>query len=286
MQGYTCVFRGQQICYKYQIGTGYNGYGGSIWTQHLECAVCKDIYKDPRILPCSHTMCKSCLDDVVRNTSIICPICRATHSVPHSGINGFPRNLAIAGMVDSLCVECKITHSEVSCSHCNKMVCQNCHVAHTAFEGVQQSFRNLHQVLHNGYVKNEELQTIRAAVAKEIDNAINILTNLLDNRRQKLNGDLNRIINEAMAMPDVMAWRQKLNNKTSETLIHMDRVKSQLGDIYNGQVTSQEMSTTKAKNEAKIMEIESLINNYPCLANPCSSITVIRLAQPSHRLVL
>ena len=246
----------------------------SVLTQHLECAVCMEIYKDPRILPCSHTLCKVCLDGVVRNSSITCPVCRATHLLQSSGTDGFPRNLAIAGMIDSLCVECKITHSEVSCRHCNKMVCQNCHVAHTAFKGVRQSFRNLHQVIQNTGrdVKKEELQNIRAAVAKEIDNAVDnvvdILTNLLDSRRQTLKDDLDRIVKKVMDIPKAKAWRKQFDSKLADAQRHMDRAKSQLGDVYSDRVTSQEMSTIKAQNKAKILEIKSLIKNSPCLAKP------------------
>ena len=238
--------------------------------QHLECPVCMEFYKDPRLLPCSHTLCKTCLDGVVNNSSITCPVCRATHSVPPSGTDGFLRNLAIAGMVDSLCVECKMTHSDVSCSHCNKMVCQNCHVAHTVFEGVQQSFRDLHLVIRNAGrdVKKEELQKIRAAVAKEIDNAIDILTSSLDGRRQKLKDDLDRLIKDAMEIPEAKVWMKELDSKTSEAQRHLDQAKSQLGNVYSDKVTNQEMSATNAQNEAKIMEIESLIRDSPCLAKP------------------
>ena len=238
--------------------------------QHLECPVCMELYKDPRLLPCSHTLCKTCLDGVVKNSSITCPVCRATHSVPPSGTDGFPRILVIAGMVDSLCVECKMTHSDVSCSHCNKMVCQNCHVAHTVFEGVQQSFRDLHLVIHNAGrdVKKEKLQKIRAAVAKEIDNALDILTSSLDGRRKKLKDDLDRLIKDAMEIPEAKVWMIELDSKTSEAKRNLDQAKSHLGKVYSDQVTNQEMSAIKVQNEAKIREIESLIKDSPRLANP------------------
>ena len=240
------------------------------YMKHLECPVCMELYKDPRLLPCSHTLCKTCLDGVVKNSSITCPVCRATYSVPQSGTAGFLRILVIAGMVDSLCVECKMTHSDVSCSHCNKMVCQNCHAAHTVFEGVQQSFRDLRQVIHNAGrdVKKEDLQKIRAAVAKEIDNAIDMLTSSLDGRRKKLKDDLDRLIKDAMEIPEAKEWMKELDSKTSEAQRHLDKAKSQLGDSYSDNVTNQEMSTIKAQNEAKIREIESLIRDSPCLAKP------------------
>ena len=71
-----------------------------------------------------------------------------------------------------------------------------------------------------------------------------------------------------MAMPEANAWRKELNSNTSDAQMYLDRAKSQLGDVYSDRVTSQEMSATKAQNEAKILEIESLIKNSPCLAKP------------------
>ena len=129
------------------------------------------------------------------------------------------------------------------------MICQNCHVAHTAFEGVQQSFRDLHQVIHNAGrdVKKEELQKIRTAVAKEIDHPIDILTSSLVGRRQTLKADLDRLIKYAMEIPEAMVWTIELDSKTSEAKMHLDQAKSQLGDVYSDKVTSQEMSATQGQ---------------------------------------
>ena len=207
------------------------------------------------------------------HSAIACPVCRATHALPHSGTVKFPRNLVVAGMVDSLCAECKTTHSvTVSCSHCNKMVCQNCHVGHTSFEAVQQSFRNLHHVIQNAGrdVNKEELQKIRTALAHEIDNAIDILTNSLNDRRQQLKDDLDRIIDigGTMVESETKDWRTKLDSETSEAQKHLDRAKCQFGDVYSDKVTGQEMLAIKTQNEAKIMEIESLIRDSPRLDQP------------------
>ncbi|XP_038574644.1 E3 ubiquitin-protein ligase TRIM8-like isoform X2 [Micropterus salmoides] len=45
----------------------------------LTCPVCRDIFKDPRQLPCGHSMCKGCLDNVIDHSSdtlLPCPVCR------------------------------------------------------------------------------------------------------------------------------------------------------------------------------------------------------------------
>ncbi|RVE61616.1 hypothetical protein OJAV_G00172440 [Oryzias javanicus] len=46
----------------------------------LTCPVCQDIFRDPRQLPCGHSMCLSCLknlEDHSSNSPLRCPDCRA-----------------------------------------------------------------------------------------------------------------------------------------------------------------------------------------------------------------
>ena len=53
---------------------------------HLECAICLDIFKDPRRLPCGHSFCADCLDKLVeRRESFDCPICKEKHTKPRNG---------------------------------------------------------------------------------------------------------------------------------------------------------------------------------------------------------
>jgi len=54
--------------------------------EYLSCDVCGDEYDEephePRVLPCLHTFCSSCLEGMVRDWTIICPTCRIKHAVP------------------------------------------------------------------------------------------------------------------------------------------------------------------------------------------------------------
>ncbi|XP_005094396.2 RING finger protein nhl-1 [Aplysia californica] len=69
----------------------------------LQCAVCLELFKQPKILPCQHTFClRPCLEGLVdhRTRSIRCPECRADHFVPRSGVTGFPNNLTVIGFLE------------------------------------------------------------------------------------------------------------------------------------------------------------------------------------------
>ena len=57
-----------------------------------ECIICLEEYKDPKILPCSHTLCLGCLKRLVKRHKIICPICKKEHQVPENRVEEFPEN--------------------------------------------------------------------------------------------------------------------------------------------------------------------------------------------------
>ena len=42
-----------------------------------ECAVCLDVFKEPKTLFCLHTFCNACVRNVTNNHQITCPICLA-----------------------------------------------------------------------------------------------------------------------------------------------------------------------------------------------------------------
>ena len=50
-------------------------------TKHLECAICLETFKEPKVLTCQHSYCKTCLERLATvdgrwNYEITCPECR------------------------------------------------------------------------------------------------------------------------------------------------------------------------------------------------------------------
>ncbi|NXG15027.1 TRI59 protein, partial [Grallaria varia] len=75
--------------------------------EELTCAVCCSIYREPRVLPCSHTFCRACLQGVLRSSHglsprrrLRCPTCRAVVDVPAAGLDSLPVNFALKAVIE------------------------------------------------------------------------------------------------------------------------------------------------------------------------------------------
>ncbi|XP_035535599.1 tripartite motif-containing protein 59 [Morone saxatilis] len=79
--------------------------------EDLTCSVCYSLFSDPRVLPCSHTFCKSCLDNLLQvstNYSIWrplrlplkCPNCRSVVELPPAGVDALPTNVCLRAIIE------------------------------------------------------------------------------------------------------------------------------------------------------------------------------------------
>ena len=111
------------------------------------CTVCLEEYKSPRLLPCSHTYCESCLEGILKQSgttsNLTCPQCRAQHQVPAGGPKAFLTDLAITQDIEakkwykqmstkqSTCGVCEHKGVTISyCPQCEAFLCSYCAGAH------------------------------------------------------------------------------------------------------------------------------------------------------------
>ena len=71
----------------------------------LKCPICHDLLKSPRVLPCLHSFCEACLDQVVARVqpkgNVICPYCNAPHPRPDNGAKGFKSNFTLCNILEA-----------------------------------------------------------------------------------------------------------------------------------------------------------------------------------------
>ncbi|KAH3801352.1 E3 ubiquitin-protein ligase TRIM56-like [Dreissena polymorpha] len=116
--------------------------------ESLTCPECKSIFKEPTLLPCLHSVCRHCLSHIYAQHSSVgviqCPQCEETIDKPENGVDGFPPNYFLNGLVsvylaktakDIRCRICELqdrdTFATLKCLNCGDFLCEDCGKAHT-----------------------------------------------------------------------------------------------------------------------------------------------------------
>ncbi|KAJ8309762.1 hypothetical protein KUTeg_011627 [Tegillarca granosa] len=111
----------------------------------LQCSVCSTEFDDncrtPRILPCLHTFCSSCIQDLATKLEVECPDCDAKHGRPQNGISDYPIDIACRNFLDFIrvqqrpsevpCTDCPDRDvAQTFCKDCSTFMCKECTNAH------------------------------------------------------------------------------------------------------------------------------------------------------------
>uniref|UniRef100_A0A8D0A8M8 RING-type E3 ubiquitin transferase n=1 Tax=Sander lucioperca TaxID=283035 RepID=A0A8D0A8M8_SANLU len=72
--------------------------------QFLVCSICLDHYQNPKVLPCLHTFCESCLQNYIppESLTLSCPVCRQTSILPEKGVCALQNNFFITNLMEVL----------------------------------------------------------------------------------------------------------------------------------------------------------------------------------------
>ena len=87
----------------------------------INCPVCFEEYREsgnniPRILPCTHTVCQKCVEELLQNKELQCPECRVKHPAS-KGILSFPQNKYILSHIRALSGIAKNGSSPIQAQH-------------------------------------------------------------------------------------------------------------------------------------------------------------------------
>lgn len=155
--------------------------GGINKSTKLQCSICLEGFKSPKLLPCFHSFCKACLVTYAESNSnntgkFNCPLCRCCIQLPDNGVDGFQSNFYVVTKeietsefeASVACDICDSLEAVSRCIECDENMCQICtkshskmklarghHVAKLGDAGVQvkpKSFCNKHE--------NEEIRFV------------------------------------------------------------------------------------------------------------------------------
>ena len=120
----------------------------------LICAICQELFDDPRSLPCVHSFCFKCLREALKDVQpgddVTCPACKRTSAMPKGGVGELPRNFILeeirmadvgkvveADLSPPLCDNCKLTDRTRKkpavkyCQECRQQLCVDCENDHS-----------------------------------------------------------------------------------------------------------------------------------------------------------
>ena len=139
----------------------------NIASDHLSCPICRDTLKNPKLLPCDHTLCCECLTQLINSTrrfnKVTCPVDRREITMPSYTIsaeewaNSFPTDdlavvllQAISGGVKTQenyknnipCSEHPQKFCDFFCFGCYQIICSECAVdKHRSFDCDCKNFK-------------------------------------------------------------------------------------------------------------------------------------------------
>lgn len=258
--------------------------------ESLICPICQEPCKLPKILPCNHMSCKSCLESwVAVRTKLICPQCNIEQALPSSGVSGLPDNffarqisqdLQDFAVDEDLLSECE-KHDELVtrvCQTCLLGVCQVCatqsHADHHCFDA-GSSWRFI----------QEKMDKMQAELKARKEESRMVLTSL---RQMKsfLDGKYHS------AQRNIAAFKENLLQKVQEL---EEELNEELDSIYKAKSAELQIEMDKAsefeRNVHDGLSSYSQIENAtssgkPCALNVATNQSFIKLRQLSSSLFM
>eukprot|EP00698_Gefionella_okellyi_P012746 TRINITY_DN3451_c0_g4_i1.p1 TRINITY_DN3451_c0_g4~~TRINITY_DN3451_c0_g4_i1.p1 ORF type:complete len:985 (-),score=214.67 TRINITY_DN3451_c0_g4_i1:243-3197(-) len=111
-----------------------NSHNGPAVPKDVKCGLCHGMYKDPRLLKCLHSFCRSCIQRRVDASAFECPSCATVVHVNKDDVDLLPVNAPLATQVErtrALTKQCENCNEEgamcsVHCYQCDADLCDLC----------------------------------------------------------------------------------------------------------------------------------------------------------------
>ena len=140
--------------------------------EEVSCSVCMTTFTDPKILPCLHSFCLHCLNEILRTSGrydiFPCPECRKEVQVPSSGkLKDLPTNFRMNSLLDVLAIkEChtagakcgncdKSSRHSSYCFQCCAFWCDECIIAHNLIKANKE-----HRVLALKDFEDQDIEDV------------------------------------------------------------------------------------------------------------------------------
>ena len=274
-------------------------------TKYNICQYCDNIYQDPRILSCRHSYCLQCITKlhVEGTTSITCPTCNQSTTIPDEDVSSLPRNAQLNEETKKSSSRSLMCHDhdnqilDLYCQQCSIPVCVECttisHKGHPVHEVSKQIIQNkeIQQGPEGFPVATEHLKEVMT-VCEETKKNIKARKNEVDTIIQQAFAKLQQLLHEreeallAKSSEEAMAKEVRLSiqlegiQRLLETMSHCSiHLQQQFSEISLDLCESPNISV-----EVNTDTLATMITEFGCVSDtsPSNSTAVI----PCNRLAV
>ena len=195
----------------------------------LSCQVCHEKFKEngdhvPRLLPCTHTMCSSCIRQKIQGAWVECSECEEKHEAKQEE-ESFPQNKYILSQIKTKSWKKQpIAHEFQKCEEhgntlnifckepgCNKPICRSC-------------LTKQHQKHEVTLIEELEKEALARDVVKMKVN-LETKVKIMCDARKNIGGKCKEVVDE-------IKKKRELINKYFEKMIKETEGQNQLADVY------------------------------------------------------
>ena len=183
----------------------------------LSCQVCLEEYGEdghhvPRLLPCTHAVCESCIKQLISDKTLCCPECRTKHEA-ESDVKTFPQNKYLIAQIRRLAKEEKENGESERCEEhgkelnmfcreptCQKTICISCmkdHRKHDVLNIEEKMKDDLRQNVDNLRKKLEIRKQMGIEIKKDLAMKTEKCIEVLEKKKDELVDHINAMITEA-----------------------------------------------------------------------------------------
>ena len=256
--------------------------------EQLTCAICYQLYTNPKILPCFHSFCQQCLEGLPRDPQgenyISCPTCHHSTLLPQpTGVSDFPGAFHINNLKEIYNLMTKVSeHQEVTCDNCTttnatgyckecaKFLCQECINVHKKFVAIaDHNIRGLDEVVtsasqllpmmkcssHNETLEIfcetcEELICYHCTIRVHRDHEHDLVSGCYPKHCQKLEAILKSVSDKVAAVTDVLTIFTDRENEIKE---QGEVIKEEIHTMVEEMIAILQQSERELTNDVDII---------------------------------
>ena len=260
--------------------------------EQLICPMCLDHYTNPKTLPCLHSFCQHCLEELPLDKKnetyyLSCPTCRHCTKLPEKGAGAFPvaftlnnfkeihsamkKTVVLPNPEEATCSD----HGkplELFCETCNTVICVTCLAhdhKHHEYELVTDSYTKHCQKLRAPVGrKKEALKKVLSALAEregeirergegvleEIDEMVEEMMNVLRQSERKLTEEAKRVTDAKLKV------LSEQMNSARKSLNLLEDVENYVEQSLKTGSPQQVLRSKKQVMECNVSEVTGQIN--------------------------